>query len=308
MSLNRSKYLEVLWIGSIAALLIAGGATAVAAGDEDQEVHVEKHEGKITIVRVGEDGDRHVETIEYDGDEPRAMLGVVTEEADGGGARITRVVDETAAEEAGLEKGDVIVGFDGTEIDDSMDLLRAVLDAAPGDRVEVEIERDGRDESVSVDLGERKLGAYALALGDFEGQLEGLGERLGKLDIHIPDIEMPNLYLHGLHGIHKPKLGVELVQPTSELREHYGAPSEAGVIVGKVLEGMPAEEAGVRVGDVIVSANGREIEGAGDLVEVLHELEGEELELELIRDGRSMALEVYIPEEEEDDKPSGPRA
>ena len=101
---------------------------------------------------------------------------------------------------------------------------------------------------------------YALALGDFEGQLEGLGERLGKLDIHIPDIEMPNLYLHGLHAIHKPKLGVELVQPTSELREHYGAPSDAGVIVGKVLEGMPAEDAGIRVGDVIVSANGREIE------------------------------------------------
>jgi S1-C subfamily serine protease len=295
------------WMGAIAAMLVAGSATAIAAGDEDKEIDVERHEGKITIVRVDEDGNRHVETIEYDGDEPRAFLGVVTERVDEGGARITRVVDESAAEEAGLEKGDVIVGFDGMDIDGSTSLLRAVLGAEPGDRVDVEIERDGRDETVAVELGKRELGAYALALGDLEGHLEGLGERLGELDIHIPDIELPDVYLHDLHAFAKPKLGVELVQPTPELREHYGAPSDAGVIVGKLLEGMPAEDSGIRVGDVIVSANGHEIADAGDLVEVLHELDGEELELELIRDGRSIALDVYIPEEE-DDTPSGPRA
>src|SRR5688572_3678790 len=42
-------------------------------------------------------------------------------------------------------------------------------------------------------------------------------------------------------------LGVSLVDLTPELREHYGAEKDAGILVGSVEEGGPAEKAGVRI-------------------------------------------------------------
>jgi serine protease Do len=124
------------------------------------------------------------------------------------------------------------------------------------------------------------------------------GERLGRIDL-------PEIRAFGMFG--RPKLGVELIEPTPELREHFGAPSDAGVIVSRVLAGMPAEGAGVRVGDVIVAVDGHAVETAGDLIEQLHDADGETIELELIRDGRPQRIRVALPERDPD-LPSGPRA
>jgi membrane-associated protease RseP (regulator of RpoE activity) len=60
-------------------------------------------------------------------------------------------------------------------------------------------------------------------------------------------------------------LGVQLVELTPELREHYGATAEHGVLVGKVEPGSPAEAAGLRVGDVIVALDGESIDGSWDV-------------------------------------------
>ena len=43
-------------------------------------------------------------------------------------------------------------------------------------------------------------------------------------------------------------LGVELVDLTPELREHFGAPRDVGVMVGRVEPGSPAARAGLEVG------------------------------------------------------------
>jgi S1-C subfamily serine protease len=99
-----------------------------------------------------------------------------------------------------------------------------------------------------------------------------------------------------------------LIEPTSELREHFGGSGEAGVLVSRVLPDMPAEDAGVRVGDLIVALDGKTIEDAGDLIQALWGTGGETIVLELIRDGQPMTLEVFIPERDEDEDSSGPRA
>src|SRR5687768_4011062 len=51
-------------------------------------------------------------------------------------------------------------------------------------------------------------------------------------------------------------LGVSLVDLTPELREHYGTDKNAGILVGSVEEGGPADKAGVKVGDIITSIDG----------------------------------------------------
>ncbi len=70
------------------------------------------------------------------------------------------------------------------------------------------------------------------------------------------------------------------------------------MIVGKVRADTPAEDAGIRVGDLIISADGVDIEDAGDLIDALEDVDGDTLELELIRDGAPLRLDVFIPAEE----------
>jgi membrane-associated protease RseP (regulator of RpoE activity) len=54
-------------------------------------------------------------------------------------------------------------------------------------------------------------------------------------------------------------LGVELVEITPELREHFGAPRDAGVLVARITPDGPAAKAGVHVGDVITAIDGQKI-------------------------------------------------
>jgi len=291
--------MRITGTGLVAVLAMVGlGLGATASLADEHEVVIQREEGKIRIVTEDEDGNRQERTIELDG--PRAFLGVRTEEAESGGAMVESVVEGTAAERAGVRAGDVIVGLDGAPIGDSGDLMQEVLSFQPGDRVDLELMRDGRREVLTVDLGEREQ--HFDFNFDFSGlaQLEGLGEHLERLGEHLEGLDFGK-YSFDHHDASKPKLGVHLVQPTSELREHLGAPADAGLIVGKVLAGMPAEEAGILVGDLIVSADAREIEDTGDLRDVLRRADGETIELELIRDGAPLRLDVYIPSQERDD-------
>jgi len=113
----------------------------------------------------------------------------------------------------------------------------------------------------------------------------------------------------GFFGFGRPVLGVQLVEPTPELREHLGGPPDAGVLISKVLEGMPAEEAGLRVGDLIVAVDRRDIEDTRDLIRALREHAGESVDIEIVRDGSTMRLSVALPEPEEDEHEfRGPRA
>ena len=82
----------------------------------------------------------------------RAYLGVRIETTDGG-ARLTEVAADTPAERAELEVGDLITAVDDTPVRSAEDLQAVVAQHAPGDRITVEIERDGKERSISVTLG-----------------------------------------------------------------------------------------------------------------------------------------------------------
>lgn len=72
------------------------------------------------------------------------------------GVRLSGVREGSPAERAGLRAGDVIVRFGGTEVTDLYAFTYGLRDAAPGDRVEVVVERDGQRLTVYAVLGERR--------------------------------------------------------------------------------------------------------------------------------------------------------
>lgn len=86
-------------------------------------------------------------------------------------------------------------------------------------------------------------------------------------------------------------IGVQLVDVTPELRQHYGAGSEAGVLVSRVFEDSPAQQAGIEVGDLITAVDGKPVSSASQLGRAIRQLEqGDTIVIELWRDGRLQQL------------------
>jgi S1-C subfamily serine protease len=234
---------------------------------------------------------------------------------------VTWVIDDSPAALIGLKKGDIIVSLDGRRVYGPGGLTEAIRSNEPGRSIEIEIIRDGQNQALSVELGERPRSWSVRMHGDgedtfhfqwdqgqFEEQMEQMRESLEGLE-HLEHINIAPRVWTNLRGFgHRPKLGVQLTEVTPELREHLGGNSDAGVLVGKVLKGMPAEMAGIEVGDLIESVDGETIEDAGDLVEALHERAGETIQLGIVRDGRPMSIDVFIPDPHEETEARGPRA
>jgi C-terminal processing protease CtpA/Prc len=92
---------------------------------------------------------------------------------------------------------------------------------------------------------------------------------------------------------HRTRIGVQVQPMTSELREHFGAPPDQGILVTRVVDGSPAARGGVEVGDVIVSAAGTPMRQPFDLMKVVgHAAQGQAIELRLVRDGEKHELTV----------------
>lgn len=265
-------------------------------------------------------------SVSIGGDEDdSAYLGVrLREETENseGGARVTDVIDGSPAAEAGLEEGDIVVAFDGAVIRGPVGLTERIHGRDPGDRVSITVLRDGRRERIDVELGDRAVRtpqAWAWVQGDgpsYNFQLEGLGEGIQEQMEQLREqfgnnyqdwSQLRNLAPRIGAYWNKPKLGVELVETTRELRRHLGGTDDAGVLIGKVLSGMPAEQAGLQVGDLIVAVDGELVANTAELVDELRDKGGTTFPLEVVRDGKRRTLQVTIPEPD-DSVPSGPRA
>ena len=90
-------------------------------------------------------------------------------------------------------------------------------------------------------------------------------------------------------------LGVGLTDLSPELRTHFGAPEDAGVMVSSVEDGSPADKAGVKVGDIIASIDGKDIKSSWDIRAQIRELkDGEQVPFTIYRDGKAQNLSAAI--------------
>lgn len=100
-------------------------------------------------------------------------------------------------------------------------------------------------------------------------------------------------------GASRGYLGAALTDLTPELRGHFGAPEDAGVLVARVEEESPAAEAGLAVGDVVTAIDGEPVGTSFDLRRRVRAFEaGQRTTLEVVRGGRVLALTVTVAERE----------
>ncbi|MDT8376450.1 MAG: DegQ family serine endoprotease [Mariprofundaceae bacterium] len=142
------------------------------------------------------------------------------------GALIPQVESGSAADKAGIQAGDVIVRIDEHEIRQAHDLPIRVARHKPGDRVQVEIIRDGK--SITIPVVVEAMPEDQVA--------EGSRQQSSK-----------QAAVHGL----------SLKALTPEVAESLRVRASQGVVVQQIMRGSPGFQAGIEPGDVIVKVNGR---------------------------------------------------
>jgi len=169
----------------------------------------------------------------------RGWLGVAIQEltpelaaqfgiADTKGVLVSDVMDESPAKKAGFERADIIVEYDGKPMDSPTHLRNAVAQTPIGRKVSVKLIRDKKPKTLELTIAEQPK---SLA----QSGAEESGESASPAGV-LSDLDVREL--------------------NEELAGRYGLkPSERGLVITRVKPGSPAEEAGVREGDMVLEVN-----------------------------------------------------
>ncbi len=176
------------------------------------------------------------------------------------GALVGEVIKESPAEKAGIEQGDVIVEFDGKPIKESRDLPQIVAATPIGKSVSVKLFRNGK--TISKEL----------RVGEMEGKTTEIAEApTGK------------------------KLGIGVQSVTPDVAQTLGLKNATGVVVTEVEPGSPAENAGIRRGDVIMEADRKPVKDARSLTEQIARKKDNETILLLVQRGQNRMFAAVTP-------------
>jgi len=151
------------------------------------------------------------------------------------GALVSSVKEDSPAAKAGVKAGDVIVEFDGHKIGRTTDLSRIVAATPVGKAVTMKIVRDGKAVTLSPTIAKLEDREEVAAAGEGEGKAQ------------------------------KGNLGLAVEPLTPDIAKELGTKQKQGVVVREVQEGSPADEAGIRPGDVITEVNRQPVKNAEDL-------------------------------------------
>ena len=195
-----------------------------------------------------------------------------------GGVLISSVVEGSAADEAGIEEGDVIVEFDGKKVDSPDALRELIAEKEPGDKVKVKVIREGKSKDMDV------------ALGDWEDQSPmaffGDGNRF---EIAVPKGDEIRGMLANLQG---PRLGVSVHEMNKDLSSYFGVKEDEGLLVLDVEDETTAADAGVKSGDVIIEVGKEKVKDVSDIRDALKDLdEGDKVAITVMRNKKKVSLE-----------------
>ncbi|MCA1867449.1 Do family serine endopeptidase [Agrobacterium genomosp. 3] len=191
------------------------------------------------------------------------------------GALISGVAKGGPVENGPIQAGDVVLKFDGKDIHEMRDLLRIVAESPVGKEVDVVILRDGKEETVKVKLGQLQDTTEEKAATEDPQAEDGDGGVVAPDDDGGTDDQAQD-QTPEVREAPQSVLGMNLVVLSNELRTEKGiAESVEGVLVASVDPGSPAEQKGMKPGDIIVEVGQDFMEVPGDVLVRINGLKSE---------------------------------
>jgi serine protease Do len=192
----------------------------------------------------------------------RGLLGVVIQQVDpemakqfgvdaSKGALVAQVNEDSAADKAGVKVGDIILRFNGKEIDDVNHLRNVVAATPPGSKIEMVVLRDGKEKKLTATVGELTTAETAAAKGEPAKDVAELG------------------------------LSVEPL--TDDKAKQLGYEGDQGVLVASVEDDGAAAAAGIQPGDLIVEVNRTAVNSVGAFRDAVTKAKDKESLLMLVK-------------------------
>ncbi|HKK70722.1 MAG TPA: Do family serine endopeptidase [Candidatus Krumholzibacteria bacterium] len=179
------------------------------------------------------------------------------------GVIVSRVIDDSPADDAGLQHGDVIVALDGAEVTNGGSFRAAIGHRAPGSEIELAVIREGEERDLVVVLGERPANASAAATGAPHPAAE-----LGGFEVE--DIDRRTAQRMGLD------------------------PGTSGPVVTRVQPSSSAARAGLRRGDRVLEVGRERVASAAEVRDAIRDAWSEDPTAPVLllveRDGATLYL------------------
>jgi serine protease Do len=180
------------------------------------------------------------------------------------GAIVSNVTEGSAADKAGIRRGDVIQTFNGVAVHDTNTLRNRVAESGPGSSANVAVVRDGVEKHLTVKLAEATASKAARARDSEPGVSDD-----------------------------KTALGVAVAPLTPELAEKARAPKDAhGLLVEDVNPDGRAAAAGIQAGDVIQEVNRQPVKSVDELKAALRKTSDKPTLILISRQGSNLFLTV----------------
>jgi Trypsin-like serine proteases, typically periplasmic, contain C-terminal PDZ domain len=235
----------------------------------------------------GSQGYLGVELVDVDNEKAQALK---LKEARG--AVITLIDHDAPAGQIGLKVNDVVIQFNGQNVDNAEGLRRLLRDIPAGHKVSIEIIRDGNLQTLAVELADRQV------LGHDVWNKIGSGG-----DVFTPPPSMGMLggsgdAPAGGGGFHLPFFGSSLnvgalVEPlTSQMAEYLGV--ESGLMVKQVARKSDAALAGLKAFDVILKVGAERVTNLSGWDRALRANQGKPVQITILRDKKQQTLTLQV--------------
>lgn len=202
------------------------------------------------------------------------------------GVEVASIARRSPAQDAGLQKGDVITTYRDERVEGVEHFARLVRETRPGRNVAMAVHSASGEREVKATVAERTVKRRSSTWFDCEG--EDCGMRIPAIRLKDFDFDIPRPHM----SVRNRALGAELEEIDGQLAEYFGV--EKGVLVRSVEEGSPAGAADLKAGDVITSVGDAEIERSGDVRRALGKADSQDIEVAVLRNRKPRTLTVKI--------------
>lgn len=207
------------------------------------------------------------------------------------GAGVTEVLENSPAAKAGVQKGDVILAFDGEQVSSTQKLQRLINESAPEHTARLTVSRGGGERELTATLGKHdapgaNTNAWRLENGEvfrwdgkdwqkqsqdewrkqseeWQKQSEEVRKQLEKFRAGQQGGNLAFALNSGR------RIGVATTPLTDQLADYFGVSREGGVLVTSVAQDSPAAKAGLKAGDIITEVDGEHIKTTGDVTRLI---------------------------------------